>query len=161
MKRLATLALLLTGGCYSVKPLATTSPAPGTRLAVSINDAGRMALGGSMGQEIRTVQGRLLEKDDDVYVLSATGVDYLNGLSQTWRGETVRIGSNMVSSLAEKRFSWPRTVGLVGAGIVVGATLTSKTLPWGPDEPPNEPPGSESGPRGSSRRIGIRLSIPR
>src|SRR3954471_7675061 len=102
MKRLAFLAataLALTTGCYAVEPVATAKPSPGTRVQMSITNEGRVALGGTMGPEIRRVEGTLLSQQESEYVVSVTGVNYLNGIFQPWRGETVRINTNMVSGL--------------------------------------------------------------
>ena len=141
---LAAAGVLLTTGCYSVQPLATTSPSPGTRLALSLNDGGRVALGGSMGPEIRRVDGNLMARQDSDYVLSVTGVNYLNGTFQSWKGETVRINKSMVSEMAERRFSKGRTIALVGGVALFAASFKTMGLPWsGREEDPPEPPGSD------------------
>src|ERR1044071_1602402 len=119
-------AFVLTTACYSVEPLATLTPAPGTRLALAINDGGRVALGGSMGPEIGKVEGSLLAKQDSTYVLSVVGVNYLNGTFQKWQGETVRINSNMVAGFYQKRFSTGRTVLFVAGATAAGILLTRR-----------------------------------
>ena len=101
---------LLGSGCYTLQPLPVAEPAPGTRLAFAINDVGRVALGGSMGPELLRVNGNLQTKDADDYVVSVTGVDLLQGGFQSWGGETVRIKSNYVSAVYERRFSKGRTI---------------------------------------------------
>src|SRR5207248_394092 len=45
------------GGCYSYRPAGGVPPQIGTRVAFDVNDAGRMALGGTMGPEIAQVEG--------------------------------------------------------------------------------------------------------
>jgi hypothetical protein len=142
--RLALTSLTLAAGCYSVEPLATT-PTPGTRLAISLNDGGRVALGGAMGPEIRRVDGNLMAKQDSEYVVSVTGVNYLNGTSQAWQGETVRINTSMVAGLQERKFSKGRTIALVGAVALFAGSFKTFGLPWsGREEPPEPPTGSES-----------------
>jgi hypothetical protein len=137
--------LALTSGCYSVQPLATSNPAPGTRLALSLNDGGRVALGGAMGPEIRRIDGNLMARQDSEYVLSVTGVNYLNGTFQSWKGETVRINSSMVSALQERKFSKGRTLALMGGVALFAASFKTFGVPWsGREEDPPQPPGSES-----------------
>lgn len=137
----AIVALLSSVGCYSVQPSATPTPAPGTRVELAITDAGRVQLGGSMGPEIRRVDGKFLARQDNDYVVSVTGVSYLNGIFQAWQGETVRIKPDMMAGLYEKKFSKGRTiafaaaVGLVGAAILPNALGRSYPEEKGPPPP--------------------------
>ena len=143
----AALTFLLTAGCYNLEPVASVTPTPGTRLSLAINDGGRLALGGSMGPEIRVVEGKLLTKQDSTYVLSMVGVNYLNGTFQKWAGETVRINSGMVSGFFEKRFSTAKTVMLLAGGAAAGYVVTHgyQFNPWGPEVPPPPPPSVVEG----------------
>jgi len=113
---------LLTVGCYNLQPSSVAVPEPGTRLAFAINDVGRVALGGSMGPELRRVEGSFQAKDGDDYVVNVSGVELLQGGFQTWAGESVRINSSYVSAVYEKKFSKSKTALAVG-GVAVGALL--------------------------------------
>jgi hypothetical protein len=117
---------LLTTSCYTLQPSTAAVPAPGTRLAFSINDVGRVALGGSMGPELRQVEGNLQAKDGDDYVVSVRGVELLQGGYQTWAGETVRLKSSYVSAIREKKFSPAKTALAVGGAAVVMSLIISK-----------------------------------
>jgi hypothetical protein len=117
---------LLTTSCYTLQPSAAAVPAPGTRLAFSINDVGRVALGGSMGPELRQVEGNLQAKDGDDYVVSVRGVELLQGGYQTWAGETVRLKSSYVSAIYEKKFSPAKTALAVGGAAVAVSLFVSK-----------------------------------
>ena len=117
---------LLTTSCYTLQPSAAAVPAPGTRLAFSINDVGRVALGGSMGPELRQVEGNLQAKDGDDYVVSVRGVELLQGGYQTWAGETVRIKSSYVSAIYEKKFSAGKTAMAVGGAALLVSLALSK-----------------------------------
>jgi len=119
---------LLTTSCYNLQPSAAAVPVPGTRLAFAINDVGRVALGGSMGPELRQVEGNLQAKDGDDYVVSVKGVELLQGGYQTWAGETVRIKSSYVSAIYEKRFSAAKTALLVGGAAVAASLLASRGI---------------------------------
>jgi hypothetical protein len=70
-------ALVCSNACYSLERISGSSPAPGTRIALEVNDAGRVALGGSMGPEIDRVEGRLIERNNGEYLLGVTSVALL------------------------------------------------------------------------------------
>lgn len=123
LSRLITLAgvSMLSVGCYTLQPAAAAAPVPGTRLAFAINDAGRVALGGSMGPELRRVNGSLNSKEGDDYFVNVSGVDLLQGGFQAWAGETVRINSSYVSAVYERKFSRERTI--IASVLAVGAMV--------------------------------------
>ena len=120
---------LLTSGCYTLTPTSVAVPTPGTRLAFSINDVGRVALGGSMGPELRRVEGNLQSKDGDDYFVNVAGVELLQGGYQSWAGETVRINSSYVSAIYEKKFSKGKTILALGSAAVVGSLLVARGIP--------------------------------
>lgn len=97
-------------------------------IGLDINDAGRVVLGGAMGPEIAQVEGRLVRRDTNAFVVGILNVKLLRGGSQVWRGETVHVKREYVSSIYERRFSKSRTLvaGAVGVGLIVA--LTSKSL---------------------------------
>jgi hypothetical protein len=158
LKLSAALALVLTSACYDVQPMVTSTPAVGTRLALSINDTGRLALGGTMGPEIRRVEGNLLNRENNEYVLAVTGVNLLNGDFQKWDGETVRIQANMVNGLYERKFSKGRTIAFVGLVALAAATIK---VPWVKSQldgdPHPEPPPVQT----SRRPVGFQLRFSR
>ena len=78
-------------GCYALQPTRGTVPQPGTVIGLDINDAGRVALGGSMGPEISQVEGRLLQADNTEYVVGVTALHLLQGGEQVWHGEQVHV----------------------------------------------------------------------
>lgn len=113
----------LSTGCYSLQPAGGVNFAPGTRVAFDISDAGRIALGGSMGPDIDQIEGRLIDKTPDDYLVAVSAVKLLRGGVQVWSGERVRLRPEYVSRTYERRFDKGRTVAL-GATIVGGvATL--------------------------------------
>jgi hypothetical protein len=137
----------LSTGCYTLQPSAVAVPASGSRLAFAINDVGRVALGGSMGPELRRVEGHLQSKEGDDYLVNVSGVELLQGGFQTWAGEAVRINSSYVSAIYEKKFSVGKTALGVGAAAVAVALVTSRDFRSFLD-PRNE----EVGGQGETRR---------
>ena len=85
------LAAVLLAGCYTLEPVQGPTPAVGTEIAFDINDAGRLALGGSIGPEIAQIEGRLVEKGSADYLVAVTSVHMLRGGEQVWSKEPVRI----------------------------------------------------------------------
>ena len=142
---------LLSTGCYTLQPVAGGAPAAGREVAFDITDAGRVALGGSMGPAIRRVEGRLVRVDADAYAVSVTGVDFISGTSQTWSGETVTLKRDYVATSYARRFSPARTIALTAVGVGAVALIVTRSLVGGgtPDSPSPPPPGGQSsrGPR--------------
>jgi hypothetical protein len=126
---------VLVAGCYSLEPATSPTPELGKVVAFDLNDAGRLALGGSMGPEIEQIEGRLVERDSD-YVLAVSGVRFLRGGEQAWRGERVHIKPAYVSSSYERRFSAGRStvLGAIGAGVI--AMLVSRSIIGGGSQDP-------------------------
>ena len=120
MSRVAVLAVGALGlvGCYTLRPTRGATPEIGEKVAFDLNDAGRAALGGSMGPEIGQIEGRLLQKDTAQYVVAVSAVRLIRGGEQTWSGEAVRIRSEYVSSAYTRQFATGRTIalGAIGAG---------------------------------------------
>jgi hypothetical protein len=106
---------MLVAGCYTLRPIDNNGIALGTAVGLDINDAGRVALGGSMGASIARVQGRLVERDASSYMLAVSGVEFLRGGEQGWNGERVRIQAEHVSSVSERILSKGRTAALTTA----------------------------------------------
>jgi hypothetical protein len=109
-------------------PVANQPLPLGTIVSVSINDAGRAALGGSMGPEIGDIEGRLLQKDSAEYVLAVTQLHLLRGGEQVWSGERIRIKTEFVNTVAERRFSRGRTAALSAAAVGVVAIMFSQAI---------------------------------
>jgi hypothetical protein len=123
-RRSAVAALLIVGsslvGCYTLQPTRGARPNVGENVAFDVNDAGRVALGGSLGPEISQIEGRVLGSENGEYVLAVSNIKLLRGGEQVWTGEHVRIKSDYVGTTYERKLSRPRTiaVGVAGAGLV-------------------------------------------
>jgi hypothetical protein len=135
------LAAVLLAGCYTMEPVQGPTPAVGTEIAFDINDAGRVALGGSMGPEIAQIEGRLVEKGSADYLIAVTAVHMLRGGEQVWSKEPVRIKSEYVSSVYEKKFSAVKSIALGAAGVGVVAALAGRSLIGGGTTDPAKQPG--------------------
>lgn len=131
-----------TGGCYSVRPL-VAAPVAGSEVVLDINDQGRVALGETLGGSVSRVTGKVRSRTDSAYVLSVTGVDYLNGADTKWSGEALTIRSSLVSQAQARSFSRRRTtLAAIIAGGLVAAFIVTRSI-FGNGSPPMQ--GSEGG----------------
>jgi hypothetical protein len=130
MKRLTFLAAvgLCTAGCYTLQPVVGSGPFLGDQLSLSINDAGRVALGGAIGPEISEIEGRLVQKDSSQYVMSVTLLRLLRGGEQVWSGEKIPVKSAFVSSVQVRRFSRARSVALGAVGVGTVAYMLTRAI---------------------------------
>lgn len=111
-----------------MQPARGATPVVGEKVAFDVNDAGRVALGGSLGPEIAQIEGRVVGHDSGEYVLAVSNVKLLRGGEQVWAGEQVRIKSDYVTSTYERRFSRGRTVAISLVGIGLGAYLVTRSI---------------------------------
>ena len=132
---------LLVGGCYTLQPSRGSAPPVGTTVAFDVNDAGRVALGGTIGPEISQIEGRLLNNGTEDYLIAVSTVRLLRGGEQVWSGEQVRIKSEYVGSAYERRFSRARSVAL-GSAVLGGfaAFLVGRSLVTGGEDHPGGGP---------------------
>ena len=119
---------LTVAGCYTLQPISGLDPLVGSQVAFDVNDAGRVALGGSMGPEISQIEGRLVQRDTDQYVVAVSAVHLLRGGEQPWTGESVRIKSAYVGTSYQRRFSPGRTAALSAVGVAALALLAGRSL---------------------------------
>jgi len=115
-------------GCYTLQPTGGVVPQPGNVIGLDINDAGRAALGGAMGPAIEQVEGRLVQQTTAEYVVSVNSIHLLRGGDQIWSGEEVRIRSDYVSSVYQRRFSKSRTAALAAAAVGSVALMATKGI---------------------------------
>ena len=145
------MATMLTG-CYTLEPTYGAMPPVGTPISVDVNDAGRVALGGSMGPEIAQVEGRLVSKDSTDYLLAVSQVHFLKGGWQVWNGEPVHLKSSYIGSTYEKQFSTARTVTLGAAAAAGFVWIVAHSLAASGTEDPS----NGGGPPIASRRSPFR-----
>lgn len=115
--RHAALACLLVwaSGCYAYRPV-TSTLAPGTRVALDLNDQGRVGMRSLIGPEIARVEGALVHNSDTAYVVQVLETRGLYGVTSRWGGEPVSLRREYVAGVTERRLSRPRTVVAVLGG---------------------------------------------
>lgn len=130
MTRLLAIALVWTvgSGCYTLQPVVGNPLPLGTQIGVSITDAGRVALGGSMGPEISLIEGRLVSRDSAGYVLAVSMVHFLRGGEQVWTGERIRIKTEHVGQVSERKLSKGRTAAFTAVGVGILAVIVRQSI---------------------------------
>jgi hypothetical protein len=136
-----TLGTILVAGCYVQQPVPGGALAPGKPVAFDITDAGRVALGGSMGPSVLHIEGRLLRRSNEDYVVAVESVQYLGGGTQAWSGEPVTLKPEYVGVTYERRLSKSRTIALSAAGIGALAAIVTTSLVGSGTHGGEEPPG--------------------
>jgi hypothetical protein len=126
-------------GCYTLQPTTGATPGVGENVAFDVNDAGRVALGGSLGPEISQIEGRVLGHENGEYVLAVSNIKLLKGGDQVWTGEHVRIKSDYVATTYERKFSRPRTIAVSAVGVGLFAYVLSRSIKGGGGEPDKVP----------------------
>ena len=115
--------------CYRYVPMAGASPVLGDRYTFDITDAGRVGLADRLGSGVLRIEGTLVRRTDDSYVVSVSGVDLLNGTSSHWTGEQVPVNAGYVSTMEKRQFSSGRTAAAVGAAaLAIGAFIVTRGL---------------------------------
>ena len=147
VRRAAALAALagVSTGCYTYVPR-DSGIEPGQRVALNINDAGRVALAGGLGAGAERVEGDVLSQTDSALSVRVTAVRYRGGTSARWSGEPVEVRRSHVHETRERRFSRARTLALAATLVAAVATLVLTTdfdafgLPRGGDDGPGGGP---------------------
>ena len=131
----------LLAGCYTLQPASGVAPL-GARVAFDINDVGRVALGGAVGPEIGTIEGRLVSSVDGDYTVAISAVKYLRGGTQVWSGEPVSIRKDFVNHSYIRQYSAGKTV-VLSTALVSGLVAVMASLDlagFGKADPPGTPP---------------------
>ena len=136
------------GNSYTFKPLQTSVPATGNRVAVMLNDRGRYALGDKLGSAVDKVDGLLVEVDSAKVTLEVYRTTDLRGNTASWTGERVQVPKDAISGYQERQFSKRRTWILVGTtvgAVVVSMLMVNLNLFGGfSHTDPGTPPGSQT-----------------
>lgn len=139
--------LPLATGCYSYRTVPSDAVSPGMPISLGITDRGRVALGEQVGPGALRIEGTLVDRTDSLYVLRVSEVDYLDGRSNRWSGETVRVPRDFVGTVGERNFSRARTwlaagaVTAITAAAIVAITLTVSGTDDGGTRVPPPPEG--------------------
>jgi hypothetical protein len=150
MVRIAAGLLLLPGatGCYTYHPVTDTQSLNGRSVALAITDRGRVGLGERLGEGVLRVAGTLADQNDTSVVVRVAEVQFLNGTTSHWNGESVRFNRSFIQSASQRSFS--RSKSALAAAVVLGAVtafIVTRSLIAGgtSDGGDSKPPGGTTG----------------
>ena len=109
--------------CYESVPIELSRVTPGTKIRVSLTDAGADSLARYLGPGVETIDGKLISTTDSGVSLSVTQVAMRSGQDQFWKGETVVIPRYSLSTVQARRINKSKSL-LLGGVLIAGlATL--------------------------------------
>jgi hypothetical protein len=121
--------MVLQAGCYRYVPMGGVTPVLGERYEFDITDAGRVGLADRLGPGVLKVEGTLVRRTEDSYVVSVAGLDLLSGGSSHWTGEQVPLNAGFVGSVQKRQFSAGRTwVAIGAAALAISAFIVTRGL---------------------------------
>jgi len=126
--------------CYQYTPIRST-PAVGSRVALEINDDGRVALRDQLGPGIVRLEGRVSAVEGDAMVLQASSVTQIRGQAIAVDTVSVRVSQGYVERMDERRLSRARTWMVIGGAIAIVASFVVSKGGFGRSTPPENPPG--------------------
>lgn len=115
--------LCLVCACYESIPVELGTVQPGTKLRVSLTDAGSDSLARYLGPGVESVDGKLLQTTDSGVSLSVSEVAMRSGQDQFWKGETVVIPRYSLANVQERRINKPKSILLGGVLIAALASI--------------------------------------
>jgi hypothetical protein len=132
--------LQLLTACYQYVP-ARSVPTVGSRVALDINDDGRVALREQLGPGIVRLEGRLSAVEGTDMVVEASSVTQIRGQSVPVDSVRVRLSQGHVERMDERRLSRTRTWMMVGGAVAIVAAFFVGKGVFGRTTPPENPPG--------------------
>ena len=134
-------------GCHKYVPVDASTPPVGDIVAFHISDQGRVGLQERLGPGIAAIKGRVVGAESDVFLVSVSGVESLNGTDTPWSGEVMRLDRGFVSHVRRREFSTTRTLLLAGGittAVVVFIASRGFSAIFGDDSNGNGDPPEQS-----------------
>lgn len=133
---LALVILQLFTACFQYVPV-RADPAPGVRVALEINDTGRVALAPVLGPGVVRIEGVLVAVEADVLVVDAMMVTQLRLRPTSVDRIRVRVPRSDVVLTEERRMSRKRTILAVGGAVVAVVSFFVSKGWFGRSTPPD------------------------
>jgi hypothetical protein len=139
------LAVAVASGCYRYVPISTRAPEIGTRVSVSLTDAGTAELARFVGPGVSTIEGHVVSANQEAMNIAVSLVRLHSGLENFWKGELVAVPHSRIAGLRERRLS--RTRSLLSAGTLLLAAVAAVDAFTGPGRGASRGGGGRPGPR--------------
>jgi hypothetical protein len=108
-------------GCYAGTPLTNQRPAAGTRVQLSLTDAGTVVMASQLGPSRVALAGEIAATTDSSLILALRTVTDRRGIDELWTGEQVTVPRAAIANISQRNVSAPRSVLL--AVVAVAFTL--------------------------------------
>lgn len=109
--------------CYESVPVELGRVEPGSKVRISLTDAGADSLARYLGPGVETIDGKLVSTSETGVSLAVTSVAMRSGQDQYWKGETVVIPRSSLATVQARRVNKPKSLLLGGVFVVALATL--------------------------------------
>lgn len=139
-------ALALQMGCYSYLPVQSAPPAgkDTDRVAIVVNDRGRVLLADRVGPLVEQIEGRIDKRENGSITMAVYRVKDVRGDYSSWTGEPVQIPDEAVLGYRPRKISKFKTALFIGAvaGLIVATLRTSFDIFGLPpsERAPTDPP---------------------
>lgn len=110
-------------GCYESVPIQLSTVQPGTKIRVTLTDAGTDSLARYLGPGVQTVDGKLISTDESKLALGVNSISMRSGQDQYWKGETVAIPRSALATVQQRKVNKPKSLLLGGVLIAALASL--------------------------------------
>lgn len=132
MRRSATAALtaaslLVSTACQVYTPVQLSPSLAGKDVRVTLTQMGATDLASTLGSPAESVEGRLVSASDSALVVQMKSLLRMNGVEDSWNGESVRIPGNDVSRIETSRISTSRS-GILAAAIIGAAYFAGRSF---------------------------------
>ena len=138
------LALAVASGCYRYAPISMRTPEVGTRVSVSLTDAGTDDLARFVGPGVAAIEGHVVSSSDEAMHLGVTLVRLHNGAENFWKGERVSVPRVQIAEVRERRLSRSRS--FLSAGTLLLAAVAAIDVFSGPGRAASRGGGGRPGP---------------
>jgi len=110
--------------CQVYTPVQVSPATTGKDVRVTLTQSGSAELASTLGAPADFLEGRLAEASDSMLVVRMKSLTRINGVEDSWNGESVRIPARDVSKVETSRVSSARStilaVALIGGAIFAG-----------------------------------------
>jgi len=123
----ALLLAVLLSGCYTVRPLPSPEPDPGTRVRAQLTQAGTAELAPLIGPQVVRVEGIVDQARPEAWQLFLISVEQADGQEVFWNREPILFPREAIANAHERQLDRTRSF-LVAGGITAGAILLGRLV---------------------------------
>jgi hypothetical protein len=131
-KIITTVVACFSLGCYVGTPLTSARPVAGSRVQLSLTDAGTVAMASQLGPSRVGLEGDIAAASDSSLVLALRTVTDRRGIDEFWAGEQVTVPRAAIASISQRNLSARRSallaIAAVAFTIAIGAAISGRSV---------------------------------